>query len=298
MIEWAGMEDDFGVELASQAEKEFEKYEYETWQEDERSWSPLITLEQLSKRPNLEVEWYCPDWIPVGAKTILNGEPKCGKTILLMHILKNVVQGTPFCGIPTEKARVLYLTEQTEHEFKMQASEVPGLMGDPNFYVLLAEEQPKEMVTWQQTLNFADKMIKLIGAKIVVFDTFGGMAKLPPGGENDSATIQNHINQLNFLFKHRYLATVLTHHNRKKSDDPKQQSSNLSISSARGSSAFIGGGGHIIMMNDETGGAGRTRNFAFFGRYKHGTSKRLELDTHGEYRDLATLPAAQRFQLR
>lgn len=279
--------EELGIPIEYQsAERDFMEYENERWEEVTEPWSPLITLEQLKARPDLEIEWYMPNWIPVGGKTILNGEPKCGKTILLLHLLRNIVQGTPFLGSQPVKSKVLYFTEQTEHEFKRQVAEVPGLLGDPNFFVLLAEESPKELFTWQNTLDFAAKMLNLTKAHILIFDTFGGLAKLPPGGENDSATIQNHINQLNFLFKQRYLSVVLTHHNRKKSDDPKSQAGNLTLSSARGSSAFVGGGGHIIMMNDASGGQSREREVAFFGRYLHGEKMNLVLTTDGEYRNV------------
>src|SRR6266478_6750676 len=87
----------------------YKEYEWETWEEKPAPWSPLITLEQLQNRPDLEIEWYCPEFIPVGAKTIISAEPKCGKTILLFHILQAVVTGTQFLGQPCTPAKVLYL---------------------------------------------------------------------------------------------------------------------------------------------------------------------------------------------
>lgn len=272
-----------GLEQADPIEQEYLDYEHEQWVETYKPWSPLITLEQLEKRPNLEVEWYCPDWIPVGAKTILSAEPKTGKTILLFHILRSVVNGEPFLGQQCPPTRVLYLTEQTEQEFKKQVCEVKGLIGNPNFYVLLAEETPANLRTWEDTIEFCERMLAITKAKILVVDTFVGLAKLPPNGENDSATIQNNINKLNRLFKNRYLSVVLTHHNRKKSDDPKREA-NLTINSARGSSAFVGGGGHLIFMNNPDPKDTR-REFLFFGRYKHGDEMALSLDKEAsEYR--------------
>lgn len=260
----------------------YREYQHEKWEEDPQIWSPCINLEQLEARPDLEIEWYCPDWIPVGAKTIISAEPKTGKTILLFHILRAVTNGQDFLGKACPATRVLYLTEQTEQEFKKQICEVPYLIGNKNFFVLLAEETPQEHKTWEDTIAFADKMLAITKAKILVVDTFGGLAKLPPHGENDAATIQNNINKLNSLFKNRYLSVVLTHHNRKKSEDIRNQGTNLSISSARGSSAFVGGGGHLIFMNapDKT----TKRQFSFYGRYRHGMEKNLYL-INSEYKD-------------
>jgi len=270
-----------GLEQADPAELEFADYQNEEYSERGNPFAPLITLEQLDKRPNLEIEWYCPDWIPVGSKTILSAEPKSGKTILLFHILNAITRGQSFLGKPCPPERVLYLTEQTEHEFKRQVSEVPGLTGNPNFYVLLAEETPQEIRTWEDTIAFCELMLAKTKAHILVIDTFVGLAKLPPNGENDAATIQNNINKLNRLFKNRYLSVVLVHHNRKKSDDPKREM-NLSINSARGSSAFVGGGGHLIFMNAPDP-KGRQRDFLFFGRYNHGLEMSLRMNQKGDY---------------
>lgn len=260
----------------------YREYEHQRWEENPESWSPLINLQQLEKRPDLEIEWYCPDWIPVGAKTILSAEPKTGKTILLFHILKAVTEGGEFLGKPCPPTRVLYLTEQTEQEFKRQICEIPGLIGNPNFFVLLAEETPDSMKTWEDMIDFAQEHLEKVKAKILIIDTFGGLAKLPPGGENDAATVQNNINKLNKLFKNRYLSVVLTHHNRKVSADPRSSGNNLSMASARGSSAFVGGGGHLIFMNAPD--ASSQRQFNFFGRYLHGMTKTLYL-INSQYQD-------------
>lgn len=258
----------------------FKEYEHERWQANPERWSPCLNLAQLSELPDLEEEWFCPDWIPVGAKTILSAEPKTGKTILLFHILKAVTEGGKFLGKPCPPTRVLYLTEQTKQEFKHQVEEVPGLMGNQNFFFLPAEDTPEDHKTWEDTIEFASKMLDITKSKILVVDTFGGLAKLPPHGENDAATIQNQINKLNSLFKNRYLSVVLTHHNRKRNEDPKASGSNLGINSARGSSAFVGGGGHLIFMDSQNPSTTK-RDFTFYGRYLHGKSKTLVLTDKG-----------------
>ena len=262
------------------AEEAFKEYEHEHWQDNPERWSPLIDLDQLKSRPDLEIEWYVPGWIPVGAKTIISAEPKTGKTILLLHMLKAVTEGSQFLGKECPPTRVLFLTEQTEQEFKKQVKEVPGLLGNKNFYVLLAEEAPEWLRTWEDTIEFSRKMLELTKAKILVVDTFGGLAKLPPNGENDAATIQNQINKLNSLFKQRYLSVVLTHHNRKKLENSRENSSNLSINSARGSSAFVGGGGHLVFMDCPNPMSTR-RDFFFYGRYLHGQQMSLNLTKNG-----------------
>lgn len=264
-------------------EQAFRDYEHERFQEDPERWSPLLNLAQLQARPDQLEDWYCPGFIPVGAKTILSAEPKTGKTILLFHILKAIIEGGKFLGNPCPPQRVLYLSELSEFELKRQLKEVPGLLGNKNFYVLLPEEAPQNLKTWEDTIEFADKMLAITKSKILVIDTFGSLAKLPPGGENDSATISNTINKLNPLFKQRYLSVVLTHHNRKKSEDPRSSGSNLSINSARGSSAFVGSAGHLILMDAPD--KSNKRQFSFYGRYVNGVERTLCLE-NGIYKEL------------
>ncbi|SRR6266446_1072325 len=280
--EYIGLDNlEYPVTNHSPAEQAFREYEHERWEEQPERWAPLINLEQLQARPNLEIEYYVPDFIPVGAKTILSGAPKCGKTIALLHMLKAVTEGGTFLGKNCPPTRVLVLSELTEMEFKRQVEEVPGLMGNKNFYVLLPEETPQHIRTWEDTIEFADKMLALTKSKILVIDTFGSLAKLPPGGENDSATIQNTINRLNSLFKNRYLSIVLTHHNRKNNENTGGQSS--SINSARGSSAFVGAAGNLIFI--EALDKSTKRKFSFYGRYLNGVERSLYLD-EGQYKEI------------
>ncbi len=138
-----------------------------------------------------------------GARSSPSNNSKLDQTLRLSGIA-----GGAFLGQPCTPTKVLYLTEQTEHEFKRQVREVPDLLGNPNFFVLLAEDTPPEIKSWDQMLVFIERMLAVTKAKIVVLDTFIGLAKLPPEGENDSATIQNNINKLNLLFKNRYLSVV------------------------------------------------------------------------------------------
>ena len=272
--------DEYPVTSHDQAEQAFREYENERWAEHEERWSPLITLKQLEARPDPEIKFYCPDFIPVGAKTIISAEPKAGKTTLLLHILKAVIEGGTFLGKQCHPARVLYLSEMTEVALKHQVREVPGLTGNENFYVLLPEMTPSHLKTWEDTIEFVDKMMDTIKAKILVVDTFGSMAKLPPGGENDSSTIQNQLNKLSILLRNSYRSIVLTHHNRKKSEDKLSQGSNLSINSARGSSAFAGGGDHILFLNAPD--KSNTRQLSFYGRFLHGEERVLTLK-EGKY---------------
>lgn len=280
-IEEAAFE--YNDEAITEHDLAFRDYQYETLAENKEWYAPLITLKDLQGYPDLEEEWYVPDFIPVGGKTIISAEPKMGKTILLFHMLKAATTGGMFLGKECPPVRVLYLTEQTEHEFKRQCKEVPDLLGNENFYVLLAEQNTFR--TWEDTLEFAQSMLNKIKAKILVIDTFGGLAKLPPNGENDAATIQNQINKLNFLFKQRYLSVVMTHHNRKPSVKQKGDygSPDLSINSARGSSAFVGGGGHLIFMDAPDGVKNPMRRLNIFGRYNNGDEKSLYL-IDGQYR--------------
>jgi len=237
----------------------------------------LLTLEELDNLPEPELEWYAPYWVPVGTKTVLCAYPKTGKTILLFHILKSILNGEEFCGGKCTPAKVVYLSEQTQFEFKKQIEEVPGLTGHPNFSVLLAERQDPMISSWAQTLHWADDEMKKRDAKILVVDTFLSYAKLPEDGENDSATIQKALNEMNFLFKDPYRSVVVLHHTCKPSKDKRGETLDpLAIEAVRGSGGFVGGAGHIALMHGKP--KSTVRNFTFYGRHLHGASMEMVLD--------------------
>lgn len=244
----------------------------------------LLTLEELDALPQPELEWYAPYWIPVGVKTVLCAYPKTGKTILLFHALKAVLNGEKFCGEKCNPANIVYLTEQTQFEFKKQLAEVPGLSGHPNFSVLLAERQDPALTNWKDTLHWADVEMKKRKANILVVDTFLSYAKLPDDGENDSATIQNALNEMNFLFKEPQRSVVLLHHTCKPRDDRKsdREFNPLAIEAVRGSGGFVGGAGHIAVMHGRD--KSTIRRFAFYGRHLHGATMEMVLNKHdGQY---------------
>jgi len=60
-----------------------------------------------------ETEWLCRGCVPFGALVELVGQAKAaGKTTLLAHLIRTVVEGEPFLGQPTTQTPVVLLTEQ------------------------------------------------------------------------------------------------------------------------------------------------------------------------------------------
>lgn len=242
----------------------------------------LLNLKELQELPDPTIAWYAPFWIPVGVKTVLCAYPKVGKTVLLFHILKAILNGEKFCDEPCNKAKIVYLSEETQFEFKKQINEIPGLAGNPDFSVLLAERQPPSLGRWEETLKWVDKEMTARDANILVVDTFLSYAKLPDEGENDSATIQNALNAMNFLFKNPYRSVVVLHHTCKPNTD-KWAPDPLAIEAVRGSGGFVGGAGHIVVMSGQP--KKTVRDFAFYGRHLHGARMQMFLDKiHGQYR--------------
>lgn len=239
----------------------------------------LLTLEELAVLPAPEVKWYAPNWIPVGAKTVLCAYPKTGKTILMFHLLRSILEGGKFCGEQCQKANVVYLSEETQFEFRDQLEDVPGLLGHPNFSVLLAERRDPMIQTWSDTLKWVSNEMDKRDANILVVDTFLSYAKLPEEGENDAATIQLALNEMNFLFRKPERSVVVLHHTAKPQKEhskfaPPQNP--LAIEMVRGSSGFAGGAGHIIVMHGQP--ERNNRDFAFYGRHLHGATASLVLD--------------------
>ena len=52
-----------------------------------------------------EVAWLWPGYIPAGKLTIVRGNPGEGKTMLMMHVISRLTQGSPLPGEPDDAFR-------------------------------------------------------------------------------------------------------------------------------------------------------------------------------------------------
>ena|SRR5579859_4863091 len=258
-------------ELPVGAPSSFDEYEeaYLAYLEEERlieKQKPAISALELFRRPALPVTSYIPGFVYAGSLNLVAGEPKAGKSTMLLHQMQAVSQGKPFCGVDTVRTNVLYVTEQNEASFRIEAATIRDFTQNGNVYILLPESCP--VGSWRERINFWQEKLEATESGILVIDTFSSFAQLPPGGENDSACIADRIMELKVLYKGRpHLAIVLVHHIRKPSSQPGAGPKQFAdLRDTRGSTAIVGGVDHCIMVSKAQ--QFNTRNIHSEGRFE------------------------------
>jgi RecA-family ATPase len=238
---------------ASVAEENFDPFEaaYEAYLKEEvlPSQYKAISAADLFKRPAPKCNSYVPGFIYAGAINLIAGEPKAGKTTLVWYLLNALTLSKTFLHMETRKTNVLLVTEQNELSFRKKAGDVAGFCTNPAIYILFPEQS--KLTKWLDRVAFWDTELTATDSNLLVIDTFLPFADLPPGGENDSATISNRLMELKQLFARRpSLGIVLVHHIRKPSADPKaHRGQYANLRDARGSTAIAGGVDNCVMLS-------------------------------------------------
>jgi hypothetical protein len=278
----------------------FEEFEraYEAYIEKERLpdiCRPAISAANLFKRPKLSVITYVPGFVYAGAINLIAGEPKAGKSTLILHLTNAISLGKKFLDKDTVKANVLYVTEQNEVSFREEASKAPGLMENENFYILMPEENP--FGSWEANLDFWGQKLVDTHSSVLVIDTFGSYSHLQAGGENDASVVAEKLMSLKKLFRHRpNLGIILAHHVRKPSVDPRYgEKEFVNLRDARGSTALAGGTDHCIMLSKSLN-AKNARNLHIEGRFEKERELVVEL-SNGIYSEVEP-PSFQRASIR
>jgi hypothetical protein len=229
---------------------------------------PAISAEDLFKRPALPITSYVPGYVYAGSLNLVAGEPKSGKSTLVWYISNAISRGEAFLGNASRRANVLYVTEQNEVSFRQETAGIRGFSTNPNIFILLPETCPPG--GWNERILFWGEKLIATNSNVLVVDTFGSFANLPPGGENDSACIADRLMTLKQLYKNRpSLAIVLVHHIRKPSIDPRypdRMKAFADLRDARGSTAIVGGTDHCVMITKEEQ-FNRVRNIHTEGRF-------------------------------
>ena len=273
------------LEYAIKTPPSFDVYEeiYKEYLSEEqipKEVAPAISARDLFRRPKLPVTAYIPGFIYAGSLNLVAGEPKAGKSTLVWHLINTIAYGDKFLGEESRKANVLYVTEQNEVSFRQETANIPKFAENPSVYILLPENSPTG--SWPQKITFwGDKLIAT-NSSILVIDTFGSFANLPPGGENDSACISERLMLLKQLYKYKpNLGIILVHHIRKPSVDPRFPAKEFAdLRDARGSTAIVGGTDWCVMLSKDSKFS-TTRNIHTEGRFGPEEYRAITLTENG-----------------
>jgi hypothetical protein len=193
------------------------------------------------------IEWIAQGLVAKGAITELGAKVKAGKTTLAMELVRSVLHGLPFLGLPTLKTPVVYLTEQPPVSFR-QAMERAHLLSRDDFLVLAYNDTRR--IGWPRVAAAAVRKCMHVGAWLLVVDTLSQFAELAGDRENNSGDALEAMGPLQSASANG-IGIVVIRHERKSGGDVGD--------SGRGSSAFAGAVDIVLSLRKPEGNGPKTR---------------------------------------
>ena len=156
------------------------------------------TAKQLFADGTPETKWLVPDFIPELALVTLQGRAKAGKSTLIFHMLKALLDGGEFLGTKLDPIKIVYLSEQPRSVFLNQLAEASIPQDSENLAALTVEEN--HGLGWDTCFKLATLKLKQMGAKLLVVDSWGRFAGFQAGEDEMSpAPTQRRITCLRAL---------------------------------------------------------------------------------------------------
>lgn len=189
----------------------------------------------------IDVDWLAPGLVARGSMTLLSGQPKAGKTTLMMKLCGSFLRGDSFLNRVCQPARVLLLTENRSAALQEKLKLLPP---DPD-HVYVVDRYRRELLdlSWEDTVRVLFEVARGHGIDVIVLDTF--MAWAMPEDENSSTEILQALDPLSRAVERTNIALVIVHHLNKDGTSP------------RGSGAFQAECDTIVNLTHAKGGARR-----------------------------------------
>jgi hypothetical protein len=182
--------------------------------------------------------------IPERSLTMLCAEPGTGKTFLAMAAGIAVATGTPFLGLVTKRAPVLFVGEDAPPwDYAGVIRKLLGGSRAPKDFHVAANERLR-ILGWRKRVG---RYIEKHGVKLVIIDTIRSMHDK---NENDSAEMQTVMDELRRLSVEYGVAVVFLHHTPKPNVEGR-------ASDYRGSSVLLGSCDLFYRMTAKETGPGK-----------------------------------------
>ena len=176
-----------------------------------------VTAEELMDRQFLPRHSVIDHFLPTGT-FILSGQPKIGKSFLMLMLCWCVSEGKPFLGFDTRRSEVLYLTlEDTDARIQERLSRMFGNTdwdGSRLHLTFRTTQNGEDLI--QQLQNF---VFEHPGTRLIVIDT---LYLAREGGNSATYSYGSDYKDIRpfKLFTDAYdLALILVHHTNKKPDE-------------------------------------------------------------------------------
>ena len=169
------------------------------------------TAQWLLENPLEQPGWIIEDFIPCGL-TLLAGDPKIGKSWLVLDLALHVAQGEPFWGFAATKGTVLFLSlEDTFSRIQERLQKITDEAGYDLYCVTSAEHIGTGLV--EQIEAFAAEHKDLA---MVIIDTFQTVRT--PSSQSIYAADYDDMGVLKKLADRYRIALIAVHHTRKLGD--------------------------------------------------------------------------------
>ena len=233
----------------------------------------LVALPDLPEVAGPPATWIIEGFIVDGGLTQALGDPKAGKTTLLLSMLAALTRGDEFLGQSLKATPVVIVSEQSSRTFQSSflrsLSDGSKLSDYPDLHVLPMEQRIGW--GWEEVVEFVESECRRLGARVVVFDTLGQIAGLDGDDENSAGHTRRLYAALRGLVSDG-VAVVAVRHTRK-------TKSSL-VNSGLGSAVTAGMADHLfrIQKPDPTS---TVRRIDSTGRLSDDNIFRLKLTSSG-----------------
>lgn len=206
---------------------------------------PLLQGEELFKMADVEIPYLIPNLLERGTKTLFVGEPKLGKTWIVLQIMSCLVNREPLFGIeewtPKDDNLKVLLVEEEGSEYRLGERLKQIAAGDikktKNMTIIHRQNTKLDEET---SFNKLLEAIIAIKPDCLILDPY---AQLHNQDENSATGTQVILTALNkLLIANPKMAMIIIHHGTKSN-----------AKTPRGSSALPGGVDLIVYLSKSTG---------------------------------------------
>lgn len=228
---------------------------------DELTPRVLTLSEILAMQFTEQPSWIGSSVLPKSGKLLLGGDPKIGKTFMLIEIGRAITTGQHVFGNPmlaTEPGKVL-LIDQEIGERGMQ-ERVTKIFNDKDSrsagprFGFVCKDCSIQLDT-PEGLQHLYKAIREHQPNVLLLDPIQELHTSDENSASDLTKMFNNVNQLINDFKHLELSVIMTHHFQKRPQDTKHYDP-LAVTNFRGSGKWGGYPDSIMTVQRIEGVAG------------------------------------------
>lgn len=155
------------------------------------------------------LSWIWKGYLAKDSILLLSGKPKAGKSTLVYDLIAHMERGHVFCGMPTERAKAIVLTEEGSRTVKKKCERF-GI----EQAVFVTRQDFKPDVPFRQYVEGCVQTARVTGAKVLVVDTFARWARLGKDGEKDAGATGEAMEPLLWAAG-QGVAVIMVHHTTK-----------------------------------------------------------------------------------